>query len=151
MKAILFFVAAGLVRDAHRDAAAKIAETTGKRVVFRNGSSAAQSGEKPEPNEGVAGKVPAPYAAFPAYDDNGQLVSKGTAPEGSTSPAAERKLNAIGLPDGEGCPTDRESLKAALDAEGIEYHGNAKTDKLADLYLAHFYPEPNEGEGNGQD
>lgn len=147
MKAILFFVAAGLVRDTHRETAAKIAETTGKRVVFRNASSAAQSGEKPEPNEGVAGAVPAPYAAFPRFDEAGQLVSKGDAPEASTSPA-ERKLNAIGLPDGEGCPEDRESLKAALDAEGIEFHGNAKTDKLADLYLAHFYPET--GEGNGQ-
>lgn len=144
MKAILFFVAAGLVRDSHREAAAKIAEVTGKRVVFRNASSAAQSGEKPEPNEGVAGAVPAPYSAFPRFDDAGAVASKGEAPKAATSPA-ERKLNAIGLPDGEGCPEDRESLKAALDAEGIEYHGNAKTEKLADLYLAHFYPETPEG------
>jgi len=140
MKAILYFVAAGFVRDSHKQAATAINAETGKKVVFRNGTSASLTGEKPEPNDGVAGQVPEPYAAFTRYDDKGKVIGKAE-PVAPLVALADRKLNAIGLPDGDGCPEDRETLKAALDAEGIEYHGNAKTEKLVDLYLAHFYPE----------
>lgn len=139
MKAILYFVAAGFVRDAHKAAATTINAATGKKVVFRNATTATLTGEKPEPNDGVAGAVPEPYASFLTYDDAGNVV--GEAPKVSAfAPLSERPLNSIGLPANEGCPEDREELKEALDAEGIEYHGNAKTEKLADLYLAHFYP-----------
>lgn len=139
MKAILFFVAAGFVRDSHKEAATAINAVTGKKVVFRNATSATLTGEKPEPNDGVAGDVPDTYSDFPRYDNAGELVSGGEAP--ADAPKADRKLNAIGLPDGEGCPEDRDALKEALEAEGIEFHGNAKLEKLVDLYLAHFYPE----------
>lgn len=145
MKAILFFVAAGFVRDSHKQAATAINAATGKKVVFRNGTSASLTGEKPEPNDGVAGDVPKPYEAFTRYDDTGNVIGKGE-PVAAPSPLADRKLNAIGLPDGDGCPEDREGLKAALEAEGIEFHGNAKLEKLVDLYLAHFYPETAEGQ-----
>lgn len=144
MKAILFFVTAGIVAESQKAVAAVINSQTGKKVVFRNGTSAALSGEKPEPNDGVAGNVPATYASFTRYDDEGNVISKGETFSESLAHPSERKLNAIGLPDGEDCPENREALKAALDAEGIEYHGNAKTEKLADLYLAHFYPEREE-------
>lgn len=138
MKAILFFVAAGFVRDSHKEAATAINAVTGKKVVFRNATSATLTGEKPEPNDGVAGDVPDTYSAFPRYDNAGELVSGGEAP----APAAtDRKLNAIGLPDGEGCPEDRDALKEALEAEEIGFHPNTKLEKLVDLYLAHFYPE----------
>ena len=143
MKAILYFVAAGFVRDTHREAAKTIADATGKKVVFRNGS--ANDSEKPEANEGVAGEVPKNYADFDRYDDNGKLA-KGEIPA-SASLVTDRKLNAIGLPDDEGCPETRDDLKAALTAEGIEYHGNASTEKLAALYIAHFYPEDTGNEG----
>lgn len=142
MKAILFFVAAGIVRESDRLTAAAIAKATDKRVVFRNATSAAVSNEKPEANEGVAGAVPPQYASFPRFDDAGQLVSGGEA--GNTPAAPEGPKNALGLP--QGAPEDRESLKAALDDAGIEYHGNAKTEKLADLWLAHF----GQGQENGQ-
>lgn len=145
MKAILFFVAAGFVRESHREAAAAINAATGKRVVFRNATSAAVTNEKPEANEGVAGDVPPQYASFPRFDDAGQLVSGGDAQ--GTPAAPEGPKNALGLP--QGAPEDRESLKAALDDAGIEYHGNAKTEKLADLWLAHFYPDETGEEGNG--
>jgi pyridoxine/pyridoxamine 5'-phosphate oxidase len=58
----------------------------------------------------------------------------------------DRKLNSIGLPDGEGNPEDREALKKALEDEGISFHGNASTDKLVTLYMSHFYPETEEEE-----
>jgi hypothetical protein len=144
MKAILFFVSAGFVAAAHKEAAAAIAAATGKKVVFRNATAATFSGENPEPNEGVAGKVPESYAKFTRYDDAGQVIGNGS-PVAAPAALADRKLNVIGLPDGEGCPEDREALKAALEAEGIDFHGNAKTEKLADLYLAHFYPANGEG------
>ena len=142
MKAILFFVAAGIVSESDRSAANEIATNTGKKVVFRNRD--CPESEKPEANEGVAGKVPPAYAKFDRYDDSGELVTAATpAPKLAL---ADRPLNALGLPAGEGCPEDRDALKEALTAEGIPFHGNAKTDALVDLYLAHFYPEP-EGEG----
>jgi hypothetical protein len=138
MKAILFFVAAGIVREAHKEAATAINAATGKKVVFRNGSVA--DNEKAEACEGVAGDpIPAPYANLPRYDNAGKLAKEGA--PAAAAPLTDRKLNAIGLPDGEGCPEDREALKAALEAEGIDFHEKAKTEKLADLYLAHFYPE----------
>lgn len=144
MKAILYFVAAGIVRDGHRDAATAINRETGKKVVFRNSDTA--ENEKPEANEGVAGRVPSNYESFTKYSDSGKVTAKGEIPAPS-SLVADRPLNAIGLPDGEGCPEDRDALKAALEAEGIEFHANAKTEKLVELYLAHFYPESGAGEG----
>lgn len=137
MNAILYFVTAGFVRESHREAASIIAEKTGKKVVFRNATG--YETETPEDNEGVAGLVPAAYARATRYDDEGAVVSPGCA--SPSIPAGERKLNAIGLPDGDGNPEDRDGLKGALKAEGIDFHGNAKTDTLVDLYLAHFYPE----------
>jgi hypothetical protein len=142
MKAILFFVAAGIVREAHKEAATAINAATGKKVVFRNGS--IEGNERAETCEGTAGApIPPQYADLPHYDNAGKLTKEAAKP--ASLAVVDRKLNSIGLPDGEGCPEDRESLKAALDAEGIEYHANAKTEKLAELYLAHFYPEA-EGE-----
>lgn len=139
MKAILYFVSSGIVREAHREAATAINAKTNKRVVFRNSTVA--DGEKAEENEGVAGEViPANYERFSRYNDKGTLVEEGRLPDIATS-AASRKLNVIGLPDGEGCPEDRDGIKEALEAEGVEFHGNAKTEKLVELYLAHFYPD----------
>ena len=138
MKAILYFVSAGRVRDSHKEAATAINTVTNSKVVFRNASSAAASSELPEANEGVAGLVPEAYNKFTHYDDKGEVISK----QVIASPAVtDRKLNSIGLPDGEGCPNDREELKEALEAHGIEFHGNSKLEKLVDLYLAHFYGE----------
>ena len=131
MKAILFFVVAGNVLTQHKAAAESITKATGKKVVFRSASSIAT--EKPEPNEGVAGDVPKAYAHYPIYDNAGNVTA-------NAAPAApvEVKLNDLGLPMGS--PIDREGLKAALDAEGVVYHGNTKLDKLIDLYRAHFFP-----------
>lgn len=138
MKAILFFVAAGIVREHHREAATAINAATNKRVVFRNGS--VGDAERPEANEGVAGfPIPAAYASAPHYDNAGKLISAGEAPAAGDAP--ERKLNAFGVPDEDGAPTDRESLKSVLDDAGVEYHANASTEKLVGLYMAHFYPE----------
>lgn len=139
MKAILYFVAAGFVSDVHKEAAKTIAEKTNKKVVFRNSTSATASGENPEPNEGVAGLVPNTYSAFSRYDDEGK-ETKGLESLDQSEELHNRPLNAIGLPDGDGCPEDRDALKAALDSEGIAYHANFRTEKLVDLYLAHFYP-----------
>jgi hypothetical protein len=136
MNAILYFVMAGIVLAIHQAAAAAIATATGKRVVFRNAS--APPG-KPEANLGVAGRVPAEYASFPTYDDSGTLMNAEVATPTPTPKAKDARKNAIGLPVG--CPEDREGLKAALDTAGIEYHGNAKIEKLAGLFLAHYYPE----------
>lgn len=144
MKSILYFVIAGFVRESAKLAAKVIAEKTGARVVFRNASSGL-SGGQPEACQGVAGHVPPEYAHLPTFCDKGNLTNAGA--KAAAPVADERKLNSIGLPDGEGCPTDREGVKAALEAEGIEFHGNAKLEKLVDLYLAHFYPQ----EENGQD
>ena len=130
MKAILFFVAAGIVLDSHRQAAAAIAAKTGKKVVFRNGTSPDLTNEKPEANEGVAGKVPKAYADFPRYNDAGELESPGTAP--APGNPDNKPLNLLGLP--EGSPDNREDLKRALEEMGVEFHPNAKTDKLADLF-----------------
>ena len=135
MNAILYFVAAGVVQDSHKAIAATIHKETGKRVVFRNGI---HRGETPEANEGVAGHVPKAYAHFPHYNDAGTLIS-GPA---SVPPPKDVKLNSIGLP--EGSPEDREGLKAALEAEGVVFHANAKLDKLVDLYADHFFPETEE-------
>ena len=131
MKAILYFVAAGIVLDTHQDAAAIIHKETGKRVVFRN---AHTSGENPEANEGVAGRVPKSYDHFVRYGDDGGFLTSGPTPAAHK----EAALNGIGLP--KGAPEDREGLKAALEAEGVAFHGNAKLDKLIDLYRAHFCP-----------
>ena len=151
MKAILFFVAAGVVLPRHQDAAKAIADKTGKRVVFRN-SSVAES-EKPEANEGVAGAVPENYKAFTQYGDKGATTSKGDAnvtnrdpgilKTDATTPAGtgERKLNALGVPDEDDAPTDRDGLKGILTEQGIEFHGNAKTETLVALYNEHFYPQ----------
>lgn len=144
MKAILYFVAAGIVLPRHQDAAKVINEVTRKRVVFRNAD--VGHGERAEANEGVAGKVPPNYEGATVYGDDGKVVTGGTAaapaPTGGGSPQpTERKLNAFGVPDDEGAPTDRESLKKCLDDAGVEYHGNAKTDALIALYVSHFYPE----------
>ena len=140
MKAILYFVAAGIVLPRHQDAAKALSGATGKRVVFRNADTG--STEKPEANEGVAGKVPDNYVGFESFGDDGKVSHKG---EQAAAPAPvagdERTLNSIGLPEGDGCPATRDELKKALEAEGIEYHGNASTDKLVALYMAHFYPE----------
>jgi len=133
MKAILFFVAAGIVSEANCKTADAIAKETGKRVVFRNASSAEQTSERPEPNDGVAGVVPSTYKAFPRYDDAGKLASEG---EVTTEDAPEQALNALGLPEGH--PDDKEGLKAALASEGVDFHPNTGINKLVALYKEQF-------------
>ena len=155
MKAILYFVAAGIVLPRHTDAAEVIAKKTGKRVVFRNADTGQT--EKPEANEGVAGKVPENYKAFAIFGDTGAKKGDGNADASNRDPGkpksdstsstttepgtTERKFNALGVVDEEGAPADRDALKGILTQEGIEFHGNAKTEALVDLYNAHFYPE----------
>ena len=155
MKAILYFVAAGVVLPRHTEAAAIIGKETGKRVVFRNSDTG--HNEKPEANEGVAGNVPDNYGAFTKFNDSGKTGKKaddslntekgtggiGAGQTGGSGPAGstERAMNTFGVPDEDGAPTDRDSLKESLTAEGVEFHGNAPTDKLIALYMAHFYPE----------
>lgn len=133
MKAILFFVAAGLVLEAHRVTAAAIAEKTGKKVIFRNN---VDNEERPEENEGVAGEVPKAFEHFTRYDDAGEIISQGEQPP---PPPPGGPLNVLGLPMG--CPDNKDALREALDAAGVDYHGNAKIEKLVDLYKDHFYPE----------
>lgn len=131
---IIFFVHAGLVRDADRKAAANIHRETGVKVVFRNGTP--RPNERPEQAVGVAGKVPPEYAGLPVYDAAGKCIS-----EGAPAPiedAGEARLNSIGLP--EGSPETRDGLKDALTEAGVVFHGNAKLEKLADIYREHFFP-----------
>lgn len=141
MKSILYFVSAGRVLGIHKAAAEVIAKETGKRVSFRNATAAEQTGENPEPNLGVAGKViPTRYADATRYGDDGQVVTDATkqeAPEGGKKPTGD--LNAIGLPVGH--PDNKPDLVKALKNAGVEFHGRAKTEVLVEVYSKHFFTE----------
>lgn len=138
MKPIFYFVSAGRVRQVDRDAATAINAATGKRVVFRNGTT---GDEAAEPCGATAGKcVPPQYASLPRYNNAGELVGTGNAPEAPEGGTDEPgPLNALGLP--EGYPDTRDGIKEALEAAGVEFHTNMKTDKLVDLYRASFLSE----------
>lgn len=131
MKAILYFVASGRVRDGHKEAATVIAAESGKKVVFRNGTVAEGTGERPEPNEGVAGVIPSQYAGFDRYDDKGKLT-KAAPSLVETGDGEEVELNEIGLPVGS--PDNIETLREALTDAGVEFHPRNKLEKLTDLY-----------------
>lgn len=142
MKRILFFVAAGLPTDEHKAAATALASATGERVAFRNSTVANAGNETPEACLGVAGDVPAAYAAvFPTYSLDGDA----TQPEGGTRDpnAPELKLNSLGLPVG--CPDNRNDLKDALTMMKAEFHPNLATAKLVDLFRAAIGNEPDNG------
>lgn len=136
MKPIFYFVSAGRIRQPDRDAATAINEATGKRVVFRNGTSGEEAAE---PCSATAGKcVPPQYKHLPHYDSAGNLVDNGAPQEAGQEAIQEipESLNSYGLP--EGCPDTRDGLKEALESASIEFHPNIKTDKLIDLYRATF-------------
>jgi hypothetical protein len=137
MKAIIFFVAFGRPLAEDIDAAKTIADHANERVVFRNGSLAAQNSEAPEPCLGYAGIVPESeaYQTKPTYtineDGEVETVEPG---DGIVKFEQEAEVNEIGLPIGS--PDNRDDLKAALDEAEVEYHGNAKTNVLVALYLS---------------
>ena len=138
MKAILYFVKSGRVTDEHVGIAETIKNATGKKVVFRNSTAAAESGESPEPNEGVAGDIPARYQMATLYDDEGtvlQASSEFVEADGEPSPVA---TNALGL-KGVNPPNDREELKAYLEGEGVPFHPSAPTNKLILLYNEYLF------------
>lgn len=147
MNRILFFISAGRVREFDRSAASAINEATGKPVVFRNGT---MGDGAMEDCAGVAGKcIPAQYASKPHYSLTGELVDTPApeAPEASTDGDSAKEtpsgnLNALGLPEGH--PPTRDAIKEALENAGVEFHPNAKTEKLVDLYRTTFnaaYPD----------
>jgi len=127
---ILFFVRGGRVDDDAKTAATSIAAASGKRVVFRNATVAKQTNENPEPCAGVAGLAPDNYKErFPFHSTEG--VS--SVPEGGlVALDAPVELNSLGLPVG--CPDDRDALKEALKAEGVDFHPNNKTETLVNLF-----------------
>ena len=130
MRAIIFFVPFGKASEENIKDAKLISESSGERVVFRNGSLAAQYDEVPEPALGYAGLVPdlEGYKGKTIYGVANGKVAKGEAPEPEDKP----ELNKLGLPIGS--PETREELKEALNEADIEFHGNAKTAILAELY-----------------
>lgn len=130
---ILYFVPSAKVRPADKAAATAINAATNIPVVFRNASIDNASAEFPEQNKGVAGKVPAKYAGAVRYDDSGTIVESGT--PAPVLEVVEVEKNELGLPVSCGIET-REALKKALDEAGIDFHGNAKTEALVDLYTA---------------
>ena len=131
MKAIIYFVALGRASSADISAAKLISEHTSERVVFRNGTIAAQNSEAPEPCIAYAGLVPKSeaYETKPVFSVKDGKVVEAKASQGEDS---SEELNSIGLPIGS--PDSRKDLKEALEEAGIEFHGNAKTDTLAELY-----------------
>lgn len=130
MKAILYFVANGNATQAHIHSAGVIAEKNSMRVVFRNGTVAEDTGENPEPNQGVAGEVPSTYRKFTCYDDDGE-VSKWAEKE----PESEEIDEAPKLTE-EGLPIDKAALKQALTEAGVDFHPKYNIEKLTALYVS---------------
>ena len=128
MKAIIYFVALGRPQKADIEAAKLISEHTSERVVFRNGTIAAQNSEAPEPCLAYAGLVPKSeaYETKPIFSVNSK--NKVVESKASKEEDSSKDLNSIGLPIGS--PDSRDALKEALKEAGIEFHGNAKTEKL---------------------
>lgn len=143
MKAILFFTAFAVATKPEIEAAETISKETGKRVVFRNGSIAAQSAEAPEPCLGYAGLVPESDAyknktvftagkAPAAPKEKEPLTVVSSSDNDGEGEGEEPELNKIGLPLGS--PESAKDLKKALDDAEVEYHSRAKVAILADLY-----------------
>lgn len=126
MKAILYFVPNGNATEENLNAAKVIATKQSMRVVFRNATVAEDTGESPEPNEGVAGEVPSTYRHFAQYCDKGTLSQDATPLE----PVEAAKLTEDGL------PIDKEAMKQALTDAGVEFHPKYNLEKLTALYVS---------------
>lgn len=130
MKAILYFVANGNATQGHIHSAGVIAEKNSMRVVFRNGTVAEDTGENPEPNEGVAGEVPSTYQKFTCYGDDGKISKQGEKEPESEETAEAPKLTEDGL------PIDKAALKQALTEAGVDFHPKYNIEKLTALYVS---------------
>lgn len=136
MEKILYFVRRGQPTPADKSAAEKLSQDKPARVLFRNSSAQGTLTDRAEDCDAVAvndpALVPKAYAGGVVIVVSGEgeslsFKASGAPPVKEVSSAK----NALGLP--EGAPKNRSELREALDAEGVDYHKNAPTEKLVDL------------------
>ena len=128
MKAILYFINSGIPTTDEQKKATKLSESSGEKVVFRNGRAAPDSIED---CIGVAGAYP------PAYADKvyGQVKKKRT--RGNSKGDAEGvEVNKLGLPVG--APDTLKALKEYFVEHDVKFHKGANQAALVKLYKDSF-------------
>ena len=130
MNAILYFTKSGRATEKALKEIELLKNHTKELVLFRNGTLALSTGEKPEACLGYAGEVPESddYKSKTIYKiKGGEVVA--IEPEGDE---AELPLNKIGLP--EGSPTTAKGLKEVFTEMELEFHKSAPLNVLVELY-----------------